>query len=113
MARHVVGALAILVLLSCAKKEQPSVTTTPPAVRVVRPVYRPRSLSFEAFGILQAGRRATLAFGTGGIIDSLPVFAGQRVDRGATLALLETTEFRARFEQAQARFNKARRDWLR
>ena len=58
-------------------------------------------------GRLEAARRAVLSFGTGGRISGVNVANGDRVARGATLAVLDTEDSALALERARLAYGKA------
>lgn len=63
-----------------------------------------------ATGLVASQEEARLGFKTGGVITAMLVDAGDRVQRGQTLAQLDTTELEAAVRQAAAHQERAARD---
>lgn len=67
----------------------------------------------EVVGIIQSRSHATLEAKTGGHIEQLPVALGQHVKNGELIALLDSSDLKARLDQAEASQEQAARNWHR
>ncbi len=80
----------------------------PPAETVLRPVRTVTvSSSAEAqvrtfAGLAKAGTESRLSFRVAGTVERIPVVVGQKVERGAVLAALDTTDYELRVQEAVA-----------
>lgn len=79
-------------------------------VKAVQPERHQQATPLQASGVLVSDKEMTLSFKTGGIIQSLHVKEGERVEKGRLLASLDLTEINARVNQAETRMAKAGRD---
>lgn len=68
------------------------------------------ALPVHAFGKLAAQKESKLSFKIGGIIQSIYVNQGQRVEKGQVLATLDKSEINAQVASAKANFEKWERD---
>lgn len=82
----------------------------PPEVVEVEPVEaRPLDLVFETIGTLSARQGVALSAPVGGLLVELPVESGQRVDKGAVIARLDTRVLRAALAKAEVQVRLARK----
>lgn len=105
--------LAVFPLLAaCAHAQDADVPATNPPVPVqTTPVVRePVSPTIHGSGRLRAADEATLSFPSGGVVARILVDAGDRVQRGQLLAVLDAAAARARLESARSATEKAERD---
>jgi multidrug efflux system membrane fusion protein len=104
-----------LLLLSCAHASDPEAELASPPVPVetapvrVEPVFP----TLHGAGRLAAADEVTLSFPSGGVVSRIVVEAGDRVQRGQLLAVLDATAARARLEGARSSAEKAERDFAR
>lgn len=107
--------LPLFLLLAC-KTDYPGqeAETLPPGapvpVEVVDISPTDESIPLEAGGTIGSKTEARLSFKIGGVIDRVLAVEGQYVKRGATLALLKTTEIDAQRAQAEQERDRLRRD---
>lgn len=100
-----------LVTAGCTDEAPQQATPTPPrAVRVVQPEPAPAYPDIRIAGRLELRDEQRLAFRVPGIVETVAVRAGDRIDQGQLLASLDTTEVDAAVEQAEAAADKALRD---
>lgn len=105
--------LAVLAtaLGGCADNIPQQAEATPPrAVRAVQPQPAPAYPDIHIAGSLELRDEQQLAFRVPGIVETVAVRAGDRIERGQLLASLDTTEVDAAVEQAEAAADKALRD---
>lgn len=79
-----------------------------PAVAASSPAAIPEAAAFEAAGFVVAKRQATVAAEVTGRVTALPIEEGQKVRRGAVLALLDATAARTDLSTAEAQEGAAR-----
>jgi membrane fusion protein, multidrug efflux system len=97
----------ICLSVACSRQE-------PARSEIVRPVKTMivaggRALDTRVFpGKIDASRQVELAFQVPGVLISLPVKEGQRVQKGEIIAQLRRDEFQARVETAQAQRDQAK-----
>lgn len=104
-------AVFALALGGCADEASQQAEATPPrAVRVVQPQPAPAYPDIRIAGRLELRDEQQLAFRVPGIVETVAVRAGDRIERGQLLASLDTTEVDAAAEQAEAAADKALRD---
>jgi membrane fusion protein, multidrug efflux system len=112
-----IGLLALGALLSgCGRSAaSPARTAEPPGVAVrTAPVKQERIVRrLRGSGRLQGKQEMTLAFRNAGTVRQLLVETGAGVHKGQLLATLDRTESGAQLAQAEAAFEKARRDLAR
>lgn len=70
----------------------------------------PDADTITAYGIVRPEREAKLAFKIGGMIRTIMVDAGERVEKGQVLAELDTSEIDSRASRAALAVEKAQRD---
>jgi RND family efflux transporter MFP subunit len=94
------------VAAGCGGKDQhgmsPAESTVVKDVEVVTAGEGPRESFAEAVGTVRARKIAVVAPQVMGRITSLPVSEGSRVERGALLATIDDTEYRAKLSAAEA-----------
>jgi len=98
--------LGILVVLSCADKEEP-----PEIIRPVRyqPVFSTGGNRVRTFtGVAQAGLESQLSFRVPGIVKSVPVEVGDAVEAGQLIAELDPSDYRLQAQQADAALAQAK-----
>lgn len=109
--------VAVALLAGCGKKHENHESTQPSLptaqVRAQAAQMKKQALAEEVVGTVRAKVRATLEAKLSGRIVAMPVELGQQVKAGALVASLDAAEVKARFEQAQASFDQAERDWKR
>lgn len=81
------------------------------SMRKVEQVRQP--LIEEVLGSVRAKLQATLEAKISGRVLQIPVVLGQKLQAGELVARLDSNEFIARFEQAEAAWQQAERDWKR
>ncbi len=69
-----------------------------------------KAIPVHGAGRLKTNKELKLSFKTGGIISSIPVETGDKVNKGTILAKLKMEEIGATMEQAKASYEKAERD---
>ncbi len=100
---------AYMILGGCSDtEEQPPPAGTP--VRIAAVTTGPAAPPIRTNGVLANADEFRLSFKVGGVIRRIAVNAGDRVQRGQTLAEIEQTEIAAQVEQARAAHDKAKRD---
>lgn len=105
-------AIAGLLLAACGR-HPPS---QPAALRDAAPVRAARAESVElqgavrAVGVLEPRDEMRLSFKVGGVVDTVSVDVGDRVQRGQLLATIKRAEVDAAMNQASEAAEKARRD---
>lgn len=82
-------------------------------VRVQTIESRPHTRTEAVVGTVQAKLHATLEAKVSGHIEQLPVELGQRVKAGELVALLGSSDLKARLDQAEASQEQAERNWNR
>jgi len=104
--------MAAALLQGCGAKNVGPATTedlaTPVRIAPVEHVSATREI--RAVGILAPRDEVRLSFKVGGVIESLSVHAGDRVEAGQVLAVLKRTEVEAAVAQAREAVAKAQRD---
>jgi len=106
--------IAIAVLSSCTKTEQQTDNQQP----LVKPVYvkavrveeKLMSVPLHSVGKVFSQKESSLSFKTGGIIRSINVNSGQRVQKNQVLAKLDLSEIESAFNKANVAYDKAERD---
>ncbi len=85
-------------------------TATLPAkpVKLMNSEARKLARIVMAPGTLAADEQATLSFKVAGRLSALKVDLGSRVQKGQTIGLLETSDFKVRLQQAEAALQQAR-----
>jgi len=99
-----------LILLSCAQKTPETKSPKPEIVGVEQVRSMPVSTIIEVPGTLEARHSALLSFLQGGYLRSAAYDIGGTVQKGDTLASLDTRALEAAHSQALAGLEKARRD---
>ncbi|NKF22328.1 efflux RND transporter periplasmic adaptor subunit [Solimonas marina] len=105
--------LVLAVALAACRHEAPPPAASARPVHVAAVRQGPAEAPIVASGVLATRDEAQLAFKTGGIVRSIAVRPGDRVDAGQVLAEIDTTEVDAAVTQAQASHDKAARDLTR
>nr|WP_086940399.1 efflux RND transporter periplasmic adaptor subunit [Thaumasiovibrio occultus] len=102
-------AIALCVVGSLVGCERPTVEQIDPKTRVkVLLVESADSRpGYEFVAEARAADKTPLSFRIGGEVSSIPVVAGQFVDAGDTIAVLEPTDFKIAVDDANARFGVA------
>ena len=105
-----------LLLISCGHKEQEHTAKTSKDAETIRvKVMSVSSLKLSddivATGLLTTENEAIYSFKIGGVISKINVEEGQFFSKGQVLALLNTTEITAGYEQARLGVEKAQRDY--
>ncbi len=77
-------------------------------VKVAKSEHRKLTLKVTAPGTLAADEQASLSFKVAGRMSEIRVDLGSQVRKGQVIALLETTDFRVRQQQAEAALQQAR-----
>jgi multidrug efflux system membrane fusion protein len=109
----VIGLLTASILLAGCGTETgaPAAAEDLPAPVRIAPVEQVSATrDIRAVGILAPRDEVRLSFKVGGVIESLPVHAGDRVQAGQVLAVLKRTEVEAAVAQAREAAEKAQRD---
>ncbi len=102
---------ATLAIGACARDDAPpAAAPTERPVRVAAVETAPLGQQVQAVGLLAPKDEARLAFKVGGVIESIRVEEGAKVERGQVLASLKQAEIGASVEQARQAADKARRD---
>jgi len=108
---------AILTLSGCHSKHEDSHQSSAPlpTARVHTQVVqvKQRIMTDEVVGTIKAKLHATLEARLSGRIETMPVFLGQKIQKGQLIARLAAPEIAARLEQADANLEQAERDWKR
>ena len=102
-----------LLLTFCKNDQSGQKTTGLIPVRLTDVRVQAVRMPVETSGILHLSKELILSFKTGGLIKKIAVDEGQTVKKGQLLASLDLSEIRARLAQAEARFEKAGKDWRR
>lgn len=103
--------------ISCAhkKKQEPTTQTSKDTETIRVKVMSVSSLKLSdditATGLLTTENEAIYSFKIGGVISRIHVEEGQFFSKGQVLALLNTTEITAGYEQARLSVEKAQRDY--
>lgn len=105
--------LTLAVLLSCAQKTPETKSPQPETVAVEPVRLMPVSTVIEVPATLEAKNSALLSFLQGGYLQTAAYDIGDKVQKGDTLASLDTRALEADFMRAQAGLEKARRDFQR
>jgi len=104
-----------ILLAGCGAKPentQGEASNLPVATVQVKTIENQPHVNTEAVvGTVQAKLHATLEAKVSGHIERLPVELGQQVKAGELLALLGSSELKARFDQAEASQEQAKRNW--
>lgn len=105
--------LAITLLAACGRgtpvpESAPAAATAPVRIEAVED--SAVSSEVRAVGTLAPRDEIRLSFKIGGVVDSIAVEAGDRVQAGQVLAVLKRTEVDASVSQASEAADKARRD---
>jgi RND family efflux transporter MFP subunit len=107
-------ASAIVALAGCGTDTGGTATngaaSAPAPVRAARVEEASVVHTVRTVGTLAPRDEVRLAFKTGGVVDRVEVEAGDRVQKGQSLASLKRAEVDASVEQASASLDKARRD---
>jgi RND family efflux transporter MFP subunit len=102
--------LSVLVACSPSKKQENTTEETIP-VRIVQIHKEAFSPSITTSGVVASDKEARLSFKIGGIIKQLYVKEGDVVRPGQLLASLDLAEINAQQKQADAAYEKAKRDF--
>jgi RND family efflux transporter MFP subunit len=95
------GVALLAVLVGCTE-ETPAPTESIRAVRTVT-IAQPASGRERRFsGVVEAANVANISFEVAGIVNSLEVEAGERIEKGQLLAIMDDSAFRLNVEAAQA-----------
>ena len=107
--------LSSVFLAGCGAKHenaQGEASNLPVATVQVQTIESRPQVSTEAVvGTVQAKRHATLEAKVIGHIEQLPIALGQPVKAGELVALLASSDLKARLDQAEASQEQARRNW--
>jgi RND family efflux transporter MFP subunit len=103
-------------LISCRHQEdgkvnRPEQSTEIISVKVISVSSHKSSEDIFATGLLTTENEATYSFKIGGVVSKVMVEEGQFFKKGQVLALLNTTEITAGYEQARLNTEKAQRDY--
>src|SRR5712672_661121 len=103
------GALLVLSLVSCGKREQAAARpdAAPREVRVARAEVRPMERVLNVVGTLSAHEETTVAAQVAGQIENYGVDLGSRVTAGQELALIDTAAYEALALQSAANVARA------
>jgi len=99
-----------LLFVACGAKEEKAVEAYKIPVTIAKVKKVNRSFPIYTTAKLAKSSEMKLSFKIGGIIDKIHVNAGDFVSKGKVLASLKQTEVRARVNQAQSGYEKAKRD---
>jgi RND family efflux transporter MFP subunit len=102
------SALAVIAIFFVALGDQWGGATGSQAVAAAPPAANPGEASFEAAGFVIAKRQATVAAEVTGRVTAVPVEEGQKVRRGAVLALLDAAAARTDLSTAQVQVGASR-----
>lgn len=109
-------ALVLIFLQACSSNaNQPAKTASKEVIPVkLIPVNSDTSIRIiEASGSISTEDEARLSFKVGGIIESILVKEGDKVNKGQLLATIKSTEIAAQVQQVQLAVEKAQRDYQR
>jgi membrane fusion protein, multidrug efflux system len=116
MLRIVTTIFSLLLLFSCAEKQQekkPLLANEAIPVKLL-PIQSENSRQvINATGLLSTENEAHLAFKIGGVIEQIYVKEGDKIKKGQLLATLKSTEIAAQVQQVQLSVEKADRDYNR
>ncbi|EDM36104.1 Membrane-fusion protein [Pedobacter sp. BAL39] len=96
--------------VGCHQPEPVKKTDTTIPVKLISADELQETEAIQSSGLLSSEQQSNLSFKTGGIINAIKVKEGDHVRRGQVLALLNMTEVNANLGQAEAQYQKARRD---
>jgi RND family efflux transporter MFP subunit len=106
--------LSCLLFAGCGRPAAVALAETPVTrVRVVPVVVSDRAIPVRLPGTVSRRAESALAFKNGGIVSTVAVRAGDRVEAGQLLASLDLAEIDAQLAQARSGVEKARRDLAR
>ena len=98
--------IAMLLLASCGKEEQPQEVIIRP-VRYVEIFSTGGTRTRPFSGVAQAGLESRLSFKVPGTVKKVPVRVGDRVRRGQLIASLDANDYRLQVQQAEAALTQA------
>ncbi|MDX1667908.1 MAG: efflux RND transporter periplasmic adaptor subunit [Limnobacter sp.] len=106
---------SLFVLSACGPQSKPEPAQDAPvrAVQAERPIQGPAVSAIEISGVSSYRDEARLSFKVGGVVEGIEVREGQHVKKGERLAWLNKKEVNAAVAQAQAGYDKAKRDYTR
>lgn len=105
-----IGIAAALALAGCGNGQQPAAEQGAAPVRVAVVETVPTTASLRAVGVVAPADEVRLSFKSGGVVRSIEVQQGQRVQAGQLLATLLQDEVAAAVAQARAVADQAARD---
>lgn len=112
-----VGIVALLLPVGCGKhgNAEHSAPSSRPSTMVVVEQAKMQPLwdEEEVVGSVNAAQRAILSAKITGVIDTINVAPGARVQRGAVLMVIDAREIKARLDQAVAAQDQAQKDFAR
>lgn len=109
--RFAIMGIAVSGLLSACSggEEQEAGLVRPAKLHVVQKSENRFDASFPA--VIEAGTSSTLTFQVGGLLESLPVRAGQEVRRGQVIARLDQRRYRNAANSAEAQYQVAQTEY--
>ncbi len=111
MATRLLPLLPFLLLAACGRPAaQPAAATPPVRVRAEPVVVSTRAIPVRVPGVVTRRSEYALAFKVGGLVETVAVRPGDRVEAGQELARLDLAEIDAQLAQARSAVEKARRD---
>lgn len=108
-----IGIAAALALAGCGNGQQPAAEQGAAPVRVAVVETAPVTAALRAVGVVAPADEVRLSFKSGGVVRSIEVQQGQRVQAGQLLATLLQDEVAAAVAQARAVADQAARDLAR
>lgn len=96
--------------MGCHQPEEVKTTDNSIPVKLISADELHETEAIPTSGLLSSEQQSNLSFKTGGIISSIKVKEGDHVKYGQVLALLNMTEVNAMLGQAEAQYQKAKRD---
>ncbi len=111
IANRLVLVASLLLLAACGRAPAPAPNAAPPArVQVAPVVVSTHSIPVRVPAVASRRAESSLAFKVGGIVREVAVRAGDKVEAGQVLAILDLAEIDAQVAQARSGVEKARRD---
>lgn len=111
MASRLLSVLPLLLLAACDRPAvAPAAITSPVHIQVAPIAISTRALPVRVPGIVTRRSEYALAFKIGGLVRTVNVRPGDRVEAGQELASLDLAEIDAQLAQARSAVEKARRD---
>lgn len=100
--------LCMALLPACSKQEPPKNKSPIPKVTVAQPQTEKMERIITAVGTLDSGDEVQVATEVAGIIQEIKFEEGQEVKQGATLVILDPTNFKLNIENAMALLERAK-----